>query len=82
MAGRQAERRLAALVSADFVGYSRLMEADEAATPWGLALEAASSVHRRSIATHRKTSTASSITWTVPFDRKTNENYASKEDSR
>ena len=46
MAGQQVERRLAANVRADFIGYSRPMEADEAAMPWGLALKAASSVHR------------------------------------
>ena len=32
MAQRQVERRLAAIVSADMVGYSRLMEADETGT--------------------------------------------------
>ena len=32
MAGREVERRLVAIVSADVVGYSRLMEADEAGT--------------------------------------------------
>ena len=59
MAGQQVERRLAAIVSADLIGCSRLMEADEAATPRGLALKAASSVHRRSIEAHRKTSSPS-----------------------
>ena len=32
MQGRQVERRLAAILAADVVGYSRLMERDEAGT--------------------------------------------------
>ena len=81
MAGQQVKHRFAAIISADVAGYSRPVEADEAATPWGLALKAASSEHHWSILTHRKTSIASSTTWTEPFDRKTNENYTNQEDS-